>query len=202
LVENSKNIKLLTSDELFELEKKYPFASFVNVLINKNHYEENDTISIVELVNLVNKTDNPGLAFVSIVTKTKKQKKTKSVALKNPLGRIKVEREKIAMDKSSFLRIDVVRENINIEAEFDETIKNKKEIYSKEKKNIKENVSISVEKEEIFDLKNDIASEQLADIYLKQGMKKEAIEMYRRLSLQKSEKSVYFAEILKKLIKT
>jgi len=56
-------------------------------------------------------------------------------------------------------------------------------------------------KQEQDNLKSEIISEQLAEIYLKQGMKKEAIEMYRKLSLQNPEKSVYFAKILKKLNK-
>ena len=41
---------------------------------------------------------------------------------------------------------------------------------------------------------DDIVSEELAEIYLAQGLKCEAVEIYRKLSLLNSEKSVYFAE--------
>ena len=40
----------------------------------------------------------------------------------------------------------------------------------------------------------DLVSEELAEIYLAQGLKSEAVEIYRKLSLLNSEKSVYFAE--------
>ncbi len=44
-----------------------------------------------------------------------------------------------------------------------------------------------------------IVSEELAKIYLSQGLKAEAIEIYRKLSLLNSEKSIYFAELIAKL---
>ena len=44
-----------------------------------------------------------------------------------------------------------------------------------------------------FDLDEDMVSEDLAEIYEKQGLYCEAIDTYRKLSLLNSEKSVYFA---------
>ena len=45
-----------------------------------------------------------------------------------------------------------------------------------------------------LDDEDDIVSEELAEIYLAQGLKNEAKEIYRKLSLLNSEKSIYFAE--------
>lgn len=45
----------------------------------------------------------------------------------------------------------------------------------------------------------DIVTEDLAEVYLRQGMKQEALSIYKRLSLLNPEKSVYFAEIIDKL---
>ncbi len=49
------------------------------------------------------------------------------------------------------------------------------------------------------DTKEEILSEELAQIYLKQGLYNEAKEIYNKLSLQYSEKSVYFAELTRRL---
>ncbi len=52
-----------------------------------------------------------------------------------------------------------------------------------------------------LDDEDDIVSEELAEIYLAQGMKNEAKEIYRKLSLLNSEKSIYFAEKIEKIEK-
>ena len=46
---------------------------------------------------------------------------------------------------------------------------------------------------------DDMVSEELAEVYLAQGLKDMAIETYRKLSLLNPEKSVYFAEIISKI---
>ena len=52
-----------------------------------------------------------------------------------------------------------------------------------------------------IDGEDDLVSEELAEIYLAQGLKCEAIEIYRKLSLLNSEKSVYFAEKIENIEK-
>lgn len=42
----------------------------------------------------------------------------------------------------------------------------------------------------------DLVTEELAEVYLHQGLKREALAIYRRLSLLNPEKSVYFAKII------
>lgn len=52
-----------------------------------------------------------------------------------------------------------------------------------------------------LDDEDDLVSEELAEIYLSQGLKSQAIEIFRKLSLLNTEKSVYFAEKIEKIEK-
>ena len=53
--------------------------------------------------------------------------------------------------------------------------------------------------EATFDDEDDLVSEELAEIYALQGLKKQAIEIYRKLSLLNPKKSAYFAAQIEKL---
>ena len=50
-----------------------------------------------------------------------------------------------------------------------------------------------------LDDEDDLVSEELAEVYLSQGLKDMAIETYRKLSLLNPEKSIYFAEIISRI---
>ena len=50
-----------------------------------------------------------------------------------------------------------------------------------------------------FDLSDDFISEELAEIYLAQGLNRQAKKIYKRLSLLNPEKSIYFAKIIEGL---
>ena len=46
---------------------------------------------------------------------------------------------------------------------------------------------------------DDLVTEDLAEIYLAQGLCDETIAIYRKLSLKKKKKSVYFASLIDKI---
>ncbi len=60
-------------------------------------------------------------------------------------------------------------------------------------------VDTEVKTEADFDEDDDLVSEELAEIYAKQGLNSEAIEIYRKLSLLNPKKSAYFADQIEKL---
>lgn len=53
--------------------------------------------------------------------------------------------------------------------------------------------------EATFDEEDDLVSEELAEIYAQQGLKRQAIEIYSKLSLLNPKKSAYFADQIEKL---
>ena len=50
-----------------------------------------------------------------------------------------------------------------------------------------------------LDADDEVVSEQLASIYLAQGLTEQAVAIYRKLSLLNPEKSIYFAELIRRI---
>ena len=46
---------------------------------------------------------------------------------------------------------------------------------------------------------DEVVTEELAEIYLAQGLRDKSVAIYRKLSLRNPEKSVYFAELIGKI---
>jgi hypothetical protein len=142
------NIFDLNEAGLLELKKKFPFSTVPDLAINKKAYQTNGNISIVKILELVNKTNNSGLAIASIV------------------GLIN-EKNKKEDDKTT-----EVPQISGIETDEDKSIEY---------------------------LNEGIATEQLAKIYLQQGLKKEAIEIYKKISLQNKKKIIYLQNFRKSI---
>ena len=108
--------------------------------------------------------------------------RTRLIATLHPLGAIN--KEPIDIEKLTFLsnddRIDkfLHRDSYRIVAEDGDA----------------EDISeVEIDDEE------EMVSEELAEIYLNQGLYDEAIDTYRKLSLLNSEKSIYFAGLIAKI---
>ena len=59
--------------------------------------------------------------------------------------------------------------------------------------------SLAVESEDEMEEEEDFVSEELAEIYAKQQLFDQAIAIYQKLSLQNTQKSIYFAELIEQL---
>ena len=98
-----------------------------------------------------------------------------------PLGRFTVDREALcALSPADLIDRFLKEENLRIVAQEGEP---------------EEEVQIRPELED----DDEVVSEELAEIYLAQGLRDRAVAIYRKLSLLNPEKSVYFAELIGKI---
>ncbi len=197
----------LSFDDSYKLQELYPFSGIIDLHINRMNYTEYGDISISGLSDLISKTDNPGLAFAVSVFRDNYEKEEEKVADEDLLQN-KLEEFSESEHQNLFLRKNykleaiehtIVSEYVRKRKYLFEQINRAHKIYDLKKKWKAEKKNEEVQKIEKNGLNKSVASEKLAEIYLKQGFKDKAIEMYNQLILDNPEKSDYFAEILKKI---
>lgn len=147
-MESYDNIFDFDEDGLLELKRKFPFSCVPDLAINEKAYQANGNISVVKMLELINKTNNSGLALASIVSLINEKQKTGG-------GRT-TEVPEIPGNETDE---DNITEYLN----------------------------------------EGIATEQLAKVYLQQGLKKEAIEIYKKISLQNKKKVIHLQNFRKSI---
>ncbi len=194
----------LSPEDVYKLQELYPFAGILDLHLNRISYAEYGDVSMSGLSGLISRTDNPGLAFVASVSGEsykKEEELYEKDLLKNKL-------EELSSPESLFLRkkykLEVVENTVGSEyvkrrKYLFEEIKRRHKLYHFKKKWKADKRTENLEQTEKIGLNKSVASEKLAEIYLKQGLKDKAIEMYNQLILDNPKKSDYFAQILKKI---
>ncbi len=203
LKKNGDNV-FLSPEDVYKLQELYPFAGILDLHLNRINYAEYGDVSMSGLSGLISRTDNPGLAFVASVSGEsykKEEELYEKDLLKNKL-------EELSNPESLFLRkkykLEVVENTMGSEyvkrrKYLFEEIKRRHKLYHFKKKWKVDKRTENLEQTEKIGLNKSVASEKLAEIYLKQGLKDKAIEMYNQLILDNPKKSDYFAQILKKI---
>lgn len=185
LLTNKERLLAADWEPLVSLQKKYPFSPVIAQLLAKKHFLETGFVESSYFQKSLQLQDNPGqsVAFLNIweeKTKTKKSKK-KLTRKKEPQKTSETRKEKSDEHYSEFTQW-LLDKNLMV-------------IGDQKEKSEQEPGAAD------YNLRDEIVSESLARIYEKQGLIKEAIEMYRKLSLINPEKSAYFAEIIENLKK-
>ncbi len=196
----------LSFDDSYKLQELYPFSGIIDLHINRISYTKYGDIAMSDLSDLINKTDNPGLAFIASVSgdaHTKEEVFDEKKMLENKFQELADSGEDnlFFRENYSFEAFDntLGREYFKRRKYLFEEIKKVHRLYEFKKKWQAEKKTKSLEQTEKITLNKSVASEKLAEIYLKQGMKDKAIEMYHQLILDNPKKSDYFAQILKKI---
>ncbi len=171
--------KQIDISELFEYKKKLKKIPFEKLVELEELFPYADTIDI--LINKKHLKENGNLSLLQMANLVKKNNNP-GLALAT------------VIDGGKFINQDIKDSRKKKKA------KKTEKAVSQKKKRIKNNKH-KLSELNSGDLKKAVISEQLAEVYLKQGMKEEAIEMYKALSLQNPKKSAYFAKILKKIKK-
>ena len=56
----------LNEDELVELQGQYPYSALITLVLNRKKLNNFGSIHFNDIIELINKTDNPGLAISSV----------------------------------------------------------------------------------------------------------------------------------------
>jgi len=214
LINDPEALKKTSWSALQLIQKQYPFSNIVSVLMAKKQFLESGNMDSENFETALKQRNNPGITFTNLhrweepkpgkkennnikepknIEKISKKRKTESAKVKTK-EKVKVKPEKIKT---------IIKNDSEIRNDFTKWLLDKDSIlneskYKTEKVNIQEAKSIS---DESSLLKDEIISESLAKVYVKQGLIREALEMYQKLSLKSPKKSSYFAAIIENLKK-
>ena len=193
------NDALIAADwfELRKLQNKYPYSNLIAVLLAKKQMLESGEIDGKNIEKLIFQSNNAGAAFATLLNQKKKEASNIEVTKDEQKSEVEVI-PNVEIEKQSAIAVSKAKEmdlNKFIRNDFTKWLLEKDA--SVEKKYPEENKV----KDSSSDLSEGIVSESLAQIYSMQGHYKEAIEMYKKLSLKNPKKSAYFAEIIENLKK-
>jgi len=178
--------------DLKSLHEKYPYSNLISVALAKKHFLEKGDIENIYAQQSLFIRNNPAYLLNSI--KTGSGSSPKEISF-DQNRKIIAEKEEVKTSEMNEKDKEITLDDPLIKNNFTKWLiskdKNIKKEYPGEK--------ITDEGEKSSVLKNEIVSESLAEIYTMQGLKKEAIEMYEKLSLKNPKKSTYFAEIIENL---
>ncbi len=124
-----------------------------------------------------------------------------------PAGRAQSEAQDIMADIMAAIASPTPEKSVNIESEQGDAIdkflglRDLRIVAKAEEAESSSEVWEQVEQSSLHSFEDDAASEELASIYLSQGLFEEAKAIYSRLFLLYSEKSVYFAGLIDKIDK-
>lgn len=222
LLHDMETLKSADWNDLRKIQMDYPFSNLVNMVLAKKQYLETGDLTNGNFSSAILQYNNTGIALHNMV-EWKKQKKTLSnkketaeVANQSSLRTRKSQKTKPEKVESNIPELKLTDEKKSKIKEDPILKKGGKQLSEFTKWLLTKNESLQTEVESTVlpketesnqvddlgtNLKEAIISESLAEIYVKQGLKSEAIKMYEKLSLKNPKKSTYFAEIIENLKK-